>query len=343
MIMYQQHHYDLFILIANSEVSLSEIYEAKVHLGFLPVKRKSIGFQFFLKKFIEQNKINLIHTWDAISTLTALPNCILKNIPLVNGSIRGSAKISSFSKKFFINKINFWLSAINISNSLAGLNALAVSKSEKFVAIHNGYLPRTINRSVNDVKKELNINAENVVGMVSNFRSGKDFDTFFFVADSICRVRDDVVFVAVGAGPDFEKYQQKYRGLSSKILLLGHKEHPEEYMNCFDISVLLSYECSEHGEGISNSIMEYMALKKPVIATRSGGNPEIVSHNETGLLIEPKSTREFENSLLFLLTNPKIGIQMGETGYNMLSSNFSIEKMVSSYDNIYLRILARYK
>ena len=70
-----------------------------------------------------------------------------------------------------------------------------------------------------------------------------------------------------------------------KIIFTGKQKHVESIINIFDIGVL----CSCYGEGISNTIMEYMALGKPVIATDCGGNKEIVVHNVTGFLIEPKN------------------------------------------------------
>ena len=74
--------------------------------------------------------------------------------------------------------------------------------------------------------------------------------------------------------------------LLNKIIFLGKRSNVESIINIFDVGILLT-NSKVHGEGISNSIMEYMALGKPVIATRGGGTNEVVIEGENGYLIDP--------------------------------------------------------
>jgi glycosyltransferase involved in cell wall biosynthesis len=89
------------------------------------------------------------------------------------------------------------------------------------------------------------------------------------------------------------------------------------------------------GEGISNSIMEYMALGKPVIATNSGGTNEIVINNDTGFLITDNKVEVVVEKIEYLLNNPEISRSMGYRGRERIKKYFSIEKMIQEFINLY--------
>ena len=91
-------------------------------------------------------------------------------------------------------------------------------------------------------------------------------------------------------------------------------------------------------EGISNSIMEYMALKKPVIATAGGGTNELVLNNITGFLINQKTPQEMQEKIEFLLDNQDIAERMGQKGKERIQQEFNIEKMTNSYLDIYNKL-----
>jgi glycosyltransferase involved in cell wall biosynthesis len=108
-----------------------------------------------------------------------------------------------------------------------------------------------------------------------------------------------------------------------------------------DIGVLLSV--SSFKEGISNSIMEYMACELPVVCSDSGGNEEIVVHGETGFIIPSEDVKELTEKLVFLRHNPETSKQMGKKGYNRLVSMCSIERMISEYEVLYTKLLSSAK
>ena len=99
--------------------------------------------------------------------------------------------------------------------------------------------------------------------------------------------RKDVTFLVIGNGINLEKCRMKARG-HEKIKFLGFQNDIESIVNVFNAGVLLTNQ-DVHGEGISNSIMEYMALGKPVIATDGGGTKELIVDGKTGFLVQPKS------------------------------------------------------
>src|SRR5690606_31004954 len=102
-----------------------------------------------------------------------------------------------------------------------------------------------------------------VVGMVAAFSAFKDYKTFINAANIVLEKRNDVVFVCVGDGPKLNECKSiVQKNNSDKIIFTGKQKNVENIVNVFDIGVLSTFN-----EGISNSIMEYMALSKPVVVT----------------------------------------------------------------------------
>ena len=109
--------------------------------------------------------------------------------------------------------------------------------------------------------------------MVAGFDKRKDFATLIEAAIDICRERSDLVFMFVGGGPDWELLRSRVPQsmINNQIIFTGKRTDVESVIQIFDIGLLITFY-----EGISNSIIEYMALGKPVIATDGGGTSEII-------------------------------------------------------------------
>lgn len=326
---------EVHLFIADADIELNDVYGLKLNLYILPFSRKSLRYFKFLKKYLRDNKIELVHTWDAVSTITCLLPALICRTRIINGSIRGSGKVNTLSKRFFLERIIFLFSDMNIANSRAGLNATGFVSS-RFLCIHNGFIPQIPQRRKDEIKLELGIDDSNViVGMVSNFRVGKDYRTFFEGALRLINVCNDICFIAIGGGPLLNNFLHDYGSISDRLKILGYKNCSADYINTFDIGVLLSYECVGHGEGISNSIMEYMSFGLPVIASNSGGNGEIVMDGETGLLVSEKSVDEFITAVTTLISDRILMKNMGHAGKRRLTEHFSIQQMVTKTLNVY--------
>src|SRR5262249_29496798 len=110
---------------------------------------------------------------------------------------------------------------------------------------------------------------------------------------------------------------------SPKMRFLGKQKAVEGIVDTFDIGVLSTFT-----EGISNSIMEYMALRKPVVATDGGGTKELVVDGETGFLVPPRDPYALAARVDYLLENPDIARRMGEAGESRLRRAFSMNVMI---------------
>jgi len=150
--------------------------------------------------------------------------------------------------------------------------------------------------------------------------------------------RDDIIFVAIGDGNTKNDIKSLITPeLKNNILFLSKHDPIEEIINIFDIGILLT-DTNFHREGVSNSIMEYMALKKPVIATTGGGTNEIIKDGNTGLLVPNRASDEIVKKIIYLLNNTSKSKQIANNGQRLLKEKFNYTKMINSYTNLYYQI-----
>ena len=120
--------------------------------------------------------------------------------------------------------------------------------------------------------------------------------------------------------------------MNTRIYFLGSRNDIEAILQIVDVGLLIT-PC----EGISNSIMEYMASAKPVIASREGGTKELVIDGETGFLVDQKRSDQIIEKMNSLMVNPQLAIEMGKKGRQRIEQHFDIAKMTESYKEIYHR------
>src|SRR5262245_11309589 len=179
-----------------------------------------------------------------------------------------------------------------------------------------------------------------VVGTVGRMQTVKDQLTlvraFSHPVQSDCDARERLRLVMIGDGPLREESRKLLReaGVDAFAWLPGERADIPELLRAFDLFVLPSI-----AEGISNTILEAMATGLPVVATNVGGNPELVEHGETGMLIpvaDPLSIAKAIRSYLF--DRDKL-VRHGGAGRKRAVSQFSIETMVSGYLDVYDKVL----
>ncbi|MFW9875650.1 MAG: glycosyltransferase, partial [Candidatus Thorarchaeota archaeon] len=278
--------------------------------------RKDIFLFFRLYKIVKEFSPNIIHTWDPMTTIYALPIAKLLKIKFINGFIRFAAPVKPFSKFWIVSKLTFKFSDLIIANSLSGLHSFNLKLSKKNYCIYNGFNFSRINtvENPNEVKKRYLLKTKYIVGMVGNFVEAKDYETYLMSAQNILKKRCDVTFICIGSGHTLRDMKKlidpKYH---DNIKFFGRVMDVESIINIFDIGVLIC-NTNGHAEGISNSIMEYMAFGKPVIVTDSGGNKELVNNNKVGYIVKPFDQDELSEKINSLLNDKIKRIEMGKSG-----------------------------
>jgi glycosyltransferase involved in cell wall biosynthesis len=328
----------------NEDIHYKQIFDLNIKIHFL-IRRTKRDLSVF-KKFYKICKLyrpDIVHVWNDMTAIIAIPTCSLLNIKLVNGMVADTpVQKNIFNKTWLRAKLTFLFSDKIIGNSNAGLTGYGASP-KKSVCIYNGM---DFNRfeNLNDpgmLRNEIFGNSNNeifIVGMVAAFEARKDYKTLLEGAFSLLSSNDRLRFVLVGNGSNFLELQNSVPSqYQDKIIFLGRRSDIESIVNLFDIGALLT-NSSVHGEGISNSIIEYMALGKPVIATRGGGTNEVVFENENGFLIHPKDSREFVEKVQKLIDDRELKYQFGSRGFKMAREKFDLKKMATDYLSVYQQL-----
>ena len=328
--------FDCQIILLKDDIHYKSILE--LNFPIINFKRNILHDKRVISKFSEiliSYKPNIIHCWDNIAALHFGPLAKWYKIKFINSAISTAPDdMKIFSKRYFFNVTTFPFSDIILSNSKAGLKAFHVPK-KKGRYIHNGFdFDRLhIKISKEKIREKFNIKSKVVVGMVASFSKMKDYDTFTNAAKIILTQNSDVSFIAVGEGENIEMYRAKMKN-ENRFIFTGRQEDTESIIDAFDIGVLSTFT-----EGISNSIMEYMALGKPVIASKGGGTPELVINNETGFLIEPNNSMQLVDKINYLIAHHNTAIKMGLKGETRIKEEFSLDGMTFNTFGLYKEII----
>jgi len=337
---------EVYILLIRQYVNYPILYTLPVQFHFIIQKndkKNPLILTYRILKTIKRIKPNLIHTWGSEETLYILPSIFLFKISLINGQITSAPpkECISFSEKI-INKINFYFSDIIISNSYAGIESFNPPHNKSRV-IYNGIDMNRFNNipDKNVIKTKYNIKTTYAVVMVGSFTENKDYDRFIRIANLVCSIRKDISFVCIGgSGRSTESFQRakKQAELNPLIIITGIISEVEAVVNACDIGVLFS----PNGEGISNAILEYMALGKPVIANNSGGTKEIIKDGENGILIADESDFQISGIIIELIDNIELRDKLGKSGRKLIEKCFTLERMGIDYVDLYFKVLENY-
>jgi glycosyltransferase involved in cell wall biosynthesis len=330
---------EIQLVLMNQDIHYKEVLDLNVKINYIIRKtKKDLSVFRKLYKICKDFNPEILHCWDSMTAFYSLPVCKLLGIKMVNGMVIDSPlKQNIFNKHWLRAKLTFPFSDIIIGNSMAGLSAYnaPIWKSK---LIHNGFSFERIenikpSRLIHD---QVGIKTQYVIGMVASFSELKDYKTYFNAAQLLLKNRNNVTFVAIGKKTDsFIAESLIENNAKQYFRLLGRRTDVESYINIMDICVLSTFT-----EGISNSILEYMAMEKPVIATAGGGTNEIVVDHETGFLVNPSDPEELAQKMELLLNDKMLRMKMGKAGKDRITEHFSIRKMVNEYIDVYDDLLA---
>lgn len=217
---------------------------------------------------------------------------------------------------------------------------------DKIVTIYNGVKHQNYQCSINKnditaIKESLGIDpSKTIIGALGAFRPIKGQIYLVNAIAEVVKKHSNIRVLMVGY-----KETGYYKEVQQLIDKLGLKEYFICTGDRYDIPRLLSimdiFVLPSISEGLSNALLEAMAAGRPVIATNSGGNPEVVIHNEAGLLVPPCDSTALSFAIQSLLENDKLRSSIGSKGQNRVERIFSLKKMVERNEGLYEFLLLR--
>jgi glycosyltransferase involved in cell wall biosynthesis len=329
---------ELSLVILSDQVYFEEVLELPISIYYIKRKsRKDPAVYFRIYEVLKEIRPHFVHSFESMVSIYAMPVVRLMGITFINAMISNAPQhIKVFSKLWFRSKLTFPFSHAVVANSFAGLQAYQAPLNKSYY-IHNGFnFDRLKNlKDPISVRKSLGVGTKRVIGMAATFSSKKDYRTYLFAAQEVLKKRNDVIFLCIGDGHTLNESKKLVAPKFNDIILFtGNIKDIESVMNILTIGVLATYT-----EGISNSVMEYMALSKPVIVTEGGGSNELVKDGYNGFLVQRESVNDLVSKLNLLLDNDILAKEMGDRSLQLIQEKFSIENMVDKTVDLYQDLL----
>jgi len=336
----QNTDYQMLLVLTEDEVHYKHVYDLPIDIRIIKRRGLKRDPRLFYKFYRLCNEFNpdIIHTWGSMLAFYSLPAIILKRLPHINSHIADAPlQRKKYGFHSFITNLGFRFSKVILSNSHAGLESYGVT-DEKCRVIYNGIRLERFSDlpDKESIKAKFNIRTAYTVIMVASFTSKKKYGQFLDVAEFMSGIRGDITFLGVGDFKEEITESEKIRIRAEKIenvMLCEKIDSVESLVNACDIGVLLTYS-----EGLSNSIIEYMACAKPVIANDAGGTKELIVNNSTGFLITDETTEEIAGLISELLDNEERRNNVGRNARLQIEQNFSINRMGAEFNRLYLEI-----
>jgi len=208
--------------------------------------------------------------------------------------------------------------------------------SSRITVIHNGvdrtrFYPDPATRA--RVRQEFGIADEFCVGCVGNLFPVKGHMTALQGIEELAAQNRNFRLLLIGEGPEresLEGFLAQRPEWKHRVQLLGTCHRVPELLQAMDVYVLPSI-----AEGISNSLLEAMASGIPVVATVTGGNPEVVIDGQSGLLFPIGDAGMLTGHLLRLEADKKLRAELAERALRRVREEFSLDSMVGKYAQLY--------
>jgi len=341
--------YEVFLASLSAEGVLRESI-ADLNLGEIP----TYPLQSFynrnavrqLRRFVQHlraARIDVLHTHDFYTNVFGMAAGFLAGVKVRIASRRDTSGMRSPNQLRAL-KLAYSLAHQVVANSESVREALLVEgiKSQKITLIHNGLNLDRVSSAPNEtgavtLPLEVSVVPENFVTIVANMRHDvKDYPTFLRAAQRISQAVPNTGFLLAGEGELRTSIEQlaAQLGIAERTIFLGRCENISKLLNVSQVCVLAS-----KAEGFSNSILEYMAAGRPVVATDVGGAREAIVDGETGYLVPAGNPTLMAERIISLLRDQARARAMGERGRQIVEEKFSLSALLKNTAALYDKLL----
>ena len=176
--------------------------------------------------------------------------------------------------------------------------------------------------------------ARRVVVMAGRMTPQKGWDVLLEAAARLAATRADVTWLLVGDGPLRPALVRRASELGVEARFTGPRADMADVLDCADVVALAS-----RSEGLPFTLLEAMALGKPVVATRVGGVPEVVDDGRSGRLVPRDDAAALASAVASVLDSPDAAAAMGTRGRARVESGFTLDAMVRAVERLYATAL----
>lgn len=321
------------------EAYKAQMAQAGVTVFFFLVRKDADLFVVWkLWRYLRRNPVDIVHTHlihaDLYGTLAAK----LAGVPAIISSRHnddqfrrhpllkwGNRQLARQQAKIIV--ISDWVGAF--------LREVERIPAEKIVRIYYGMNPETMIAQADPqyVRRQFQIpDGVPVIGTIGQLRTQKGHSYFLEAIKQIVVEFPSIRALILGEGELRGALEQQIRqlDLEQTVILAGYRTDAVQLLAGFDVFVFPSL-----WEGFGLVLLEAMALRKPIIASRVSAIPEIVLDGETGILTPPQNPAALASAITHILTRPDAAQSMGAAGYARLHEHFTVQTMVERTEQIY--------
>lgn len=352
-LLHETGRYDVHIACLNNRGLLREDVERLGLSG--PIAEFPLN-SFYDRNFLKQlrrsarlmreRRIAVVHAHDFYTNIFGMAAAVLARVPARIASKRETEGFRSPAQKR-VERLAFHLARAVLTNADAVRRQLMREgvPERKLVTIYNGLEmarvepPAGFNRQL--ALAELGLPTEDerrFVTIVANVQHEvKDHPMFLRAAARVHAARPEAAFVIAGEGRLLEGLRARAfeLGIGADVFFTGRCRKVAELLAASDVCVL-----SSRAEGFSNSILEYMAAARPVVATDVGGAREAVVEGQTGYLVAAGDDEAMAARIVSLLSDSEAARRMGERGRRIVEEKFSCRAQLERTEALYEKLLA---
>lgn len=300
-----------------------------------------------LGKVLRDLRPDIVHTHLIHADLFGLITSKLVRIPKIIASRHNDDHFRYHPMLRRISQVMWWLTdgGIAISNAIRDFTMLIEgASSNKVEVVHYG-LPycwiedEDIQHARQQIRAELNLGDDTIIlGMVCRLVEQKGIGYALQAFQQIHKQFPDIHLIIAGEGELAELLQSKARllGISGNVHWLGWRNDALTVIASMDIFLMPSL-----WEGFGLVLLEAMSRRIPIIASHVSAIPEVVDHQQTGILIAPQDVDALAKAITNLLQDRPLSKHMGLLGEDRLEQHFSVEKMVAGTLAVYHRFFYR--
>jgi glycosyltransferase involved in cell wall biosynthesis len=227
---------------------------------------------------------------------------------------------------------------VNNAHDLDQARMLGIRPRGRIVRISNGIDPylKTLDRTqarealaVRIATQGRQLSGELLVGTVANLYPAKDIANLLRAA---VRVSGNVSFVVLGDGPlraELEQMVVEYE-LTDRFFFAGRVPEAARLVSAFDVFVLPSFK-----EGFPWALLEAMAAKVPVVATRVGAVPEMIEDGRSGMVVSPRDPEALAHAIVNVLGDERLRSELPIAAHQQVITKFSLREMVAAYERLF--------
>lgn len=320
---------------------VEELKDAGIPILQLPVTSfaspSALRGAWQMARYIWKHGIQLVHSFDVPLNIFSVPVGRLAHRPIVLSSQRAHRGLTPGFYHKMLRITDNMVDGIVVNCQYMRQHLLEDEKvpDELIHLCYNGIDTSVFHPALQERPRELE-GAGTVIGVVCALRPEKGLSTLVSAFASLAPAFPEARLAIVGSGPCHGSLVEQARslGIEQQCVFIPKTNEVTRWLRAIDIFVLPSLS-----EALSNSLMEAMACGCCAVASRVGGNPELVAHQERGLLFERENASALATELAVLLSKPAYRQQLAQAGKQFIHQRFTREISIQRMQEIYTSFL----